>query len=399
MALAVVVLTACTEPAEPATPPGTATPASPLEPATRSAPAAPAPSATAAEPASACRVERLGTLPSTEPARRLVFLPGTGAGGESTAEGAVLLVEGTRTELVQLTPAFAERGRRTLPTAVEAAIRVGDAVVALAAGVPDADGDATYRVLRLAESAEDDAEIVLPVPVRTGGAWRRNSAGEQVVFTWTNGLEPPVALRVFAPAGGPLRFDAAYPLSPTIDLEEGRAVQLLRVALAGESFAAIVRVGSAEGIGSEVWLTRPSGRTPVEALEDIADIESMAIVGDQVWVIPTFEFSRPLLLRITPSGALAEAPVELARDATLPSELAAGDPARLMVEGERLLLRRRNPMGDPLLPDAVVATRPGEPLPADVLRDGRRYVVVYQERDERGGAWSIRFASLDCAPP
>ena len=120
--------------------------------------------------------------------------------------------------------------------------------------------------------------------------------------------------------------------------------------------------------------------------ECVSKIERLALAGADTIV---FAEGEPIDDRV----------VELARDATLPTELAAGDPARLMVEGERLLLRRRNPMGDPLLPDAVVATRPGEPLPADVLRDGRRYVVVYQERDERGGAWSIRFASLDCAPP
>jgi len=307
-------------------------------------------------------------------------------------------VEAAVPELVRLTPAFAVRTRRALPTRFEAAVSVDGGVVALARGPANGAGVAHYHAFQLGEGATHDTEFPLTVPVRHGGGMRRNSAGEQVVFTWTDGRQPPVALRFFARGGAPLRFDAAYPLAPEIDLEEARAVQLLRVALDERSFAAIVRVGSAEGIDSQVWLARPTGRVPVHALEDIADIESMAIVGDQVWVIATFEFSRPLLLRIAPDGELAEDPVALARDATLPAQLAGGDPARLLVEEERLLLRRRNPMGDPLLPDALVATRTDDTLPADVLRDAQRYVVVYQDRDMRTDSWPIRFASLDCAP-
>lgn len=349
--------------------------------------------------ASSCRVAPLGTLAAGERVRRLTLLPGPAVSGSSEPMGPSLIVEGAATELVRLTPAFTPRSRRVLSTRVEAAIRVGAGIVALAAGPADpGTGAAHYRAIHLAEDPQDDVELLLPVVVQPGGAIRRSSAGEQVVFTWTDARRPPLALRLFSGSAAPLRFDAVYPLTPEIDLEEGRAVQLLRVALDSESFAAIIRVGSAEGIGSEVLLTRPSGPVSVHALEDIADIEAMAIVGDEVWVIATYEFSRPLLLRIATDGELVGGPVELARDATLPPELAGGDPARLLEDGTRLLLRRRNPMGDPLLPDALVATRAHESLPADVLREAQRYVVVYQDRDEASGAWPIRFASLDCGP-
>jgi hypothetical protein len=136
----------------------------------------------------------------------------------------------------------------------------------------------------------------------------------------------------------------------------------------------------------------------VPALLEVADIDSLAIVGDQVWVIGTLEFSRPLVLRLLPDGELDGPPEELARDANLPAPLAAGDPARLVAEGDQLLLRRRNAMGDPLFPDPVVATRVDPTLPADVLRDGTQYIVAYQDRDAAGGTWPIRFASVDCAP-
>lgn len=358
-------------------------------------PAVPAPAATT----SPCRVSPLGTLAAPERVRRLTLLPGPTASGASETAGPALIVEGVVTELLRLTPSFTLRSRRALPTRVEAAIRVGAGIVALAAGPADpVTGAAHYRALRLAEDPQEDAELLLPVAVQPGGAVRRSSAGEQVVFTWTDARRPPLALRLFSGSATRLRFDAVYPLTPEIDLEEGRAVQLLRVALDSESFAAIIRVGSAEGIGSEVLLTRPSGPVSVHALEDIADIEAMAIVGDEVWVIATYEFSRPLLLRIAADGELVGGPVELARDATLPAELDGGDPARLLEDGARLLLRRRNPMGDPLLPDALVAMRADQSLPADVLREAQRYVVVYQDRDEASGAWPIRFASLDCAP-
>jgi hypothetical protein len=191
----------------------------------------------------------------------------------------------------------------------------------LVAGSTGPTGAAQYRVLQLGETAASDTELELPVPVRAVGAFRRNTAANQVVFTWTDGRQPPVALRVLTAPGQAPRFDAAYALSPEVDLDDARAVQLLRVALDDTSFAAIVREGAAEGADSQVWLARPSGPVPVPALEDVADIESLAIVGDQVWAIATLEFSRPLLFRILPTGQLDGPPEELARDATLPAPL------------------------------------------------------------------------------
>lgn len=336
----------------------------------------------------------VATLPAPARVGRLTLLPAAPG-----AEGFTLLVETDATDLVRLTPEFGVRTRRTIGARFEAAVSTEAGIVALTTSPADASGSSRYRALQLGESAAADTELELPVPARAQGAFRRSSAVGQVVFTWTDGRQPPLALRLLTAPGQAPRFDAAYALSPEIDLADLRAVQLLRVAVDATSFAAIVREGSAEGADSQVWLARPSGPVPVPALEDVADIESLAIVGDQVWAIATLEFSRPLLFRILPSGQLDGPPEELARDATLPAPLAGGDPARLLVEGDRLLLRRRNAMGDPLLPDAVVATRADAALPADVLRDGPRYVVVYQDRDEAGGSWPIRFASLDCASP
>lgn len=388
-----------TEPAHQAQELQPAVPASPTGSAVAPPPVPRAPEA----PASACRVSPLATLARTTRASRLTFLPSPLAGA-APLSGPALIVEGDTTELLRLSQSFTVMSSRTLTARFETAVRTGDDIVALATAPADPSGVTHYRAFWLATSASRDMEMQLPVPVQNGGAWRRNAAGDQVVFTWTDGRKPPLLLRFVRSDATPLRFDALYPLIPDIDLDEGRSVQLLRVALDDDSFAAVIRVGSAEGIGTEVVLARPSGSMAVHALEDIADVEAMAIVGDEVWVIATYEFSRPLLLRVAANGELATAPVELARDATLPPELAGGDPARLMVDGERLLLRRRNPMGDPLLPDALVASRPHAGLPADVLRvadtprDAQRYVVVYQDRDEVSDSWPIHFASLDCAP-
>ena len=311
-------------------------------------------------PDSACRVTPLATLVAPERVQRLTLLTGAAQPAPGT-EGLSLLVETATTELVRLTPEFGVRTRRPLEVRIEAAVSTGAGIVALVAGPAGPTGAAQYRVLQLGETAASDTELQLPVPVHAVGAFRRNTAAGQVVFTWTDGRQPPLALRLLTSPGQAPRFDAAYALSPEVDLDDARAVQLLRVALDDTSFAAIVREGAAEGADSQVWLARPSGPVPVPAL--------------------------------------AEHLEELARDATLPAPLPSGDPARLLVEGDRLLLRRRNAMGDPLLPDAVVATRTSATLPADVLRDGARYVVVYQDRDEAGGSWPIRFASLDCAQP
>jgi len=348
-----------------------------------------------ATPPSACRVAPLATLPATQRAQRLTLLPGAAA----PLSGVTLLVETDATELIRLTPEFAVDTRRSVGARFEAAVRAEDAVVALVAGPDTASGAGHYRVVQLGESAASDTELELPVPVRAAGAFRRNGAPGHVVFTWTDGRRPPLALRILTAPGRPPRFDAAYALSREVDLDDARAVQLLRVTLDATSFAAIVREGAAEAADSQVWLARPSGSVPVPALEDVADIESLAIVGEQVWAIATLEFSRPLLFRLLPSGALDGPPEELARDATLPAPLDGGDPARLLVEGDRLLLRRRNAMGDPLLPDAEVAVRADDSLPADVLRDGVRYVVVYQDRDDASASWPIRLLSLDCAAP
>jgi hypothetical protein len=330
------------------------------------------------------------------------------------AQEHALLVEGANTELLRLDGSLAVAARRTLPARYDAAISVYGRVLALSredvaspgasspGAPPGASARAGHSFTWLGSQPSEDVQVALPSALPADGAVRRARSGGHALFVWTDGRHPPraLSLRLDPTASAPgeaVRLAPARPLSPPVDLADARAVQLLGLAISPDGYAAIVRVGAAEAADSQVWLATERAYVPVDTLEDAADIESIAIVGDQVWAIATFEFSRPLLFRIAASGELTEDPVALPRDASLPAPLAAGDPARLLEEGSRLLLRRRNPMGDPLYPDYTLADRTGEQLPADVVREGARYLVVYQDRDEVSGSWPLRFASIDCA--
>ncbi|MBW2462419.1 MAG: hypothetical protein JRH11_12295, partial [Deltaproteobacteria bacterium] len=62
----------------------------------------------------------------------------------------------------------------------------------------------------------------------------------------------------------------------------------------GQRWAAIYRVGAAEGHGSEVRLASSAGAPrSIEALHDALAIESMTITDGAVSVVAAFEFSRP----------------------------------------------------------------------------------------------------------
>ena len=313
-----------------------------------------------------------------------------------------LLVEGDGTELLRLDASFGVIAQRHLSGRYAAALSAQGQVLAVQRTPADASpGGPSYQALRLGLEPEQDITLALSHTALPEGALRRVAAGDHALFVWTDGRRPPVAfpLRVFPSARGAaaLRFEGAHTLSPSLDLDDARAVQVLGLAIDATRYAAIVRVGAAEGADSQVWLATHGAQVPVDALEDAADIEAMAWVGDEVWAIATFEFSRPLLLHIAASGELSRDPVELRRDAALPPALAGGDPARLLEAGSTLLLRRRNAMGDPLRPDHELAARETAGLPADVIREGARYLVVYQERDAAGDSWPLRVVSLDCS--
>ncbi|MCA9533699.1 MAG: hypothetical protein KC593_08475, partial [Myxococcales bacterium] len=369
-----------------------------------------------------CRRQELATVPWAVPQRRLTLLAMNRAEGPQVAEGAppqpsaqppstraehALLVEGDATDVLWLDPALGVRGRRTVAARYDAALVVRGRVLGLASTPSTTASAATYRATWLGASPAEDVSLALPVQALSGGATRRLSAEAHALFVWTDGRRPPLALpfhvdpRASSRGGAhpPLRFDGERALSPPVDLADARAVQVLGLALTDGEYAAVVRVGAAEASDSQVWLATARAHVPVDALEDAAAIEAMAIVGSEVWVVATFEFSRPLLLRIASSGELAADPQELPRDASLPAALAGGDPARLLVHDGRLLLRRRNLLGDPLPPDIEVAVRADPSLPADVVRDGAVYLVVFQDRDVASDAWPLRFVSVDCSAP
>ncbi|MCB9658114.1 MAG: hypothetical protein H6726_10740 [Sandaracinaceae bacterium] len=344
-----------------------------------------------------CRVVRSAELPMHDRQRRLTLL--TLAGANPAVYAMLVEGQGEQTELLLLDASLGVLTRRVIAERFDAAVGLAGRVLTLSRG-GSASSEATFRATWLGADGQDDVALPLPVPARAGGAVRRSVAGGRALFVWTDGRHPPLALPVHhdpdASGDARLRFDGPHALSPDVELADARAVQLLGVALDDSGFAAIVREGAAEAADSQVWLATANARVPVPALEDAADIEAMVIVDDEVWVVATFEFSRPLLLRIDATGAMHGEPTALAPGAALPAPFPAGDPARLLEEGTRLLLRRRNAMGDPLPPDTVLADRPAARLPADVVREGQRYLVVYQDRDEAAETWPLRFASLDC---
>ncbi len=339
--------------------------------------------------------ESLLEIALAEPASRLTLV----REGEGLA---VLLAHaGGTSTLLRLDASLAVRQARAVAMSTDALVSAGESGLLALGTLP---AGPNWRVTWLGRDERQDRHLRLDLPARTTGLVRRQSAGSRALFTWTDGRHAPIAMWLDAGDGrgdeGPrLHSRGVYILGPEVDPEDARAVQLLKLELASDTFAGIVRVGAAEAADSQVWLVRPQGHVPVDALEDAAAIESLAIVGDEVALIATFEFSRPLLLRVGPDGLLSAEPQALAPDAPLPSVIPNGVPARLVQDGAQLLLRRRTPAGDPLRPDVRVVERRVPTAPADVIREGERYTLVYQDRDEGGASWPLNIVHVDCERP
>jgi len=148
----------------------------------------------------------------------------------------------------------------------------------------------------------------------------------------------------------------------------------------GERWAAIYRVGAAEGHGSEVRLAS-SAAAPrsIEALHDALAIESMKITDGGVAVIAAFEFSRPrfMTLGLGADGEDDDTEPLLVPPGALPPVFEGARRAFLRDDGDRLLLDVETGAGDPIARRIPVLSHVGSPRPpADVTRQGDAFLIV-----------------------
>lgn len=137
-------------------------------------------------------------------------------------------------------------------------------------------------------------------------------------------------------------------------------VEVLGVAAREGAWVVVWRRGAPEAHESAIFVTTANDHAAVEELHEAVAIESLAIDGDLVSVVASFEYSRPHRVRLRDGGIVSAE--ELAPDAALEVRGA------LDRDGDALMLRRTNAAGDPIgsiviargdLRDARIAGRDG----------------------------------------
>lgn len=238
------------------------------------------------------------------------------------------------------------------------------------------------RRVRPLDPSESRRIAPLPGPLRTQ---RRTATSRRVYFAWT-AEGGHAGLEIFTLDGDGLGR-VRTPLGDARASDDHPA-ELLGLAAAGDSWAALWRRGALESADSEVFLTTDVGHRHVEALHDALALDAMARDNREVALVATFEFSRPHFLRLDPRRDEPLAARELGPDDTVPAPLTDHERAFLDVDQEGVWLHRQSAAGDPLhAPTRVTEARGVATLTRLV---DARYAVAWHE----GG--DVRARVVDC---
>ncbi len=210
----------------------------------------------------------------------------------------------------------------------------------------------------------------LPAPIRTA---RRASAGGPFFFAWsTTGGARAVERYVISEDGGIERRRLSLGDEPAT---AEQPVEILGLVADGTRWAALWRRGPAEDTRSRVFLGGEGEPRVIEALREALAVDAIALEGDTLSLITTFEMARPHYLRFALGEDAPRDARELSADAPIPAPLTERERVELDADAGGLYLRRKSPAGYPI--GARVAVTEGAVASAAIARAGDAIFVAW----------------------
>lgn len=187
--------------------------------------------------------------------------------------------------------------------------------------------------------------IPLPGPIRTLRRAASEGATAPLFVAWSSaGGERGLERYAIDDEGALDHARIALGSEPASDEQP---IEILGLAAERERFAAIFRRGPTEDARSRVFLATRDDHRELAVLHESLAIDAIALEGDVLSLITTFEFSRPHYVRIRLGEDEPLEAHELADDAPIAAPLADRERAELDVDARGLWLRRRSPAGYP----------------------------------------------------
>lgn len=174
----------------------------------------------------------------------------------------------------------------------------------------------------------------------------------------------------------------------TIDVDDELSREVVSVALDADRYAVLYRRGTPEDAAGAVVLATERGTFAIDALHDIALLESMERVGDVISIVASFEFDRPRELRFDADGVgidsrRLERGAARATGATRTRADVEPSPGAVVVSVRDL--------GGDVLATRRIERATGEALPV-VARDGLGFAVAFTTHSDEG--WAVRVVRL-----
>ncbi|HEY8432302.1 MAG TPA: hypothetical protein VIL20_28210 [Sandaracinaceae bacterium] len=218
--------------------------------------------------------------------------------------------------------------------------------------------------------------VPLPDPIRT---FRRASTGRSVLVAWST-ASGHRGLERFALGAELSHVRAALGTEPA---SEESPVEILGLAADGDRFAVVWRRGPTEDVRSQVFVTSASSHADVHALHHAVALDAVALDGETLDLIATFEYSRPHHLRLRLGADEPEHARAIGRGAPIPAPFAERERAELDADARGLWLRRSDAAGDPV--GGRIRVAPGRIESAALARVGGALLVAWQADGEVRG--------------
>lgn len=335
------------------------------------------------------RTEPVATGPCLADAPRVVYdlatspsVLGIAVSGE---RGLVVFPDGPSTmRTVAVTIDAAPGPARTLGIGNAEGLRVvaavGEGFVVVTDG-PCADGHTRCLTAALLDTA--GASIGAPVVV--GGhapiaRIRRHTTDEALLLAFSTDGGAPWVDSFVRTASGLVHARHALERVPREDKQD----EVLAITGTHQRFTVLHRLGSAEDPDGALVLESATRSATIDALEEAAMIERFVPDGEGFGIIASFEFDRPLALRVRADGTLSGPARRVEGDAPLPPPFDDALVAQLVDDGATLTLALRAASGDAVGRVPIDARPDGRTRAASVARTRHGFLVPYVAKSASG---------------
>lgn len=218
---------------------------------------------------------------------------------------------------------------------------------------------------------------------------RRASHGARVLVAHSDD-DSPVRALVCALAGEQLVVRSLAIRDPADELSR----ELVGAALLDDAPAVLFRRGVPEDPRGGLFLVSERGTHELEPLHELGLLERLERTRDQVLVVGSFEFDRPIAFRFGPDGRMLE--MQRLTPGERPSWLEPRNRADVEADDGTVVIRIRDSGGD-VLRSVDVTTRAGAAPPA-VTRRVHEFVVATSERAGEGFGVRVHHVADEVLP-